>query len=115
MDSPNPNNKMIKTYTYKIKINKQFEEKFNQWIGACRFLYNCALELKIDTYRRFGKRVSNYEICKQLTEAKQEQKWLYDISNQTLQATLDRLDNAYNKFFKKQFKKNPMKFKYMNN
>jgi putative transposase len=91
---------MIKTYTYKIKANKKFIEKFNQWAGTCRFLYNSALELKSTVYRSHGIKLSNYDICKQLTEAKKEIVWLNDVHSQTLQAVLDRLDLSYKKFFK---------------
>lgn len=92
---------MIKTYTYKIKTDNSFIEKFNQWLGCCRFLYNCALELKIDAYKRCGKSVSNYTIQKQLTEAKREIEWLNQVHSQTLQAILDRLNKTYDSFFRR--------------
>lgn len=91
---------MIKTYTYKIKTTKEFENKFNQWIGACRFLYNCALELKIDMYKRFGKSISNNEIQGQLTEAKKEVVWLKEVSSQTLQSIVEKLDKSFQSFFR---------------
>lgn len=94
---------MIKTYTYKIKADFNFIEKFDQWIGACRFLYNCALELRIDAYKRCGKTISNYTIQKELTEAKREFDWLNQVHSQTLQAILDRLDKTYKSFFKRGF------------
>ena len=37
---------MIKTYTYKIKPNKKVEQKFNHWVGICRYVYNVSKELK---------------------------------------------------------------------
>ena len=91
---------MIKTYTYKIKTNKQFEDKFNKWIGICNYLYNCALELKIDMYRRFGKSLTKYDIYKQLTEAKKENLWMKEVANVSLRSSLDNLDMAYQTFFK---------------
>lgn len=92
---------MIKTYTYKIKTNKQFEEKFNQWVGICRFVYNCALECKITAYKRQGISLSNYDLQKQLTEAKRNIPWLYVVANSTLQAICDRLDRTYQSFFRR--------------
>ncbi len=92
---------MIKTYTYKIKTTKEFENKFNQWIGACRFLYNCALELKIDMYKRFGKSISNNEIQRQLTEAKNEIVWLKEVNAQTLQSIVEKLDKSFQSFFRR--------------
>ena len=92
---------MIRTYTYKIKTDTKFIDKFNQWIGTCRFVYNNALELKIMLYRGNKISISNYDISKQLTEAKKEIPWLKDVHSQTLQAILDRLDNAFQSFFRK--------------
>lgn len=92
---------MIKTYTYKIKVDNSFIEKFNQWVGTCRFLYNCALQMKIDAYQRCNKNISNYTIQKELTECKQEFEWLNQVHSQTLQAILDRLDKAYKSFFRR--------------
>lgn len=92
---------MTKTYTYKIKTDNSFIEKFNQWIGICRFLYNCALEMKIDAYKRCNKNISNYEIQKELTGCKTDFKWLKQVNAQTLQAILDRLDRTYKSFFRR--------------
>lgn len=92
---------MIKTYTYKIKSYRGFDEKFTRWSGACRFVYNCALELKIDMYRRFGKNISYYEISHQLPEVKEANPWLKEINAEAFQIMLERLENAYNSFFKR--------------
>jgi len=92
---------MIKTYSYKIKVDNSFIEKFNKWLGSLRFLYNCALEMKIDAYKRCNKNISNYTIQKELTECKQEFDWLNQVHSQTLQAILDRLDKTYKSFFRR--------------
>jgi len=73
---------MMKTYTYKIKTNDKFIDKFDRWIGVCRFVYNCAKETKETSYK-YGLSLSNYDLQKQL-----------------LQAMLDRLDLSYKKYFK---------------
>jgi putative transposase len=92
---------VIKTYVYKIKADNSFDDKFKQWVGTCRFLYNCALEMKIDAYKRCGINLSNYTIQKHLTEAKKEFLFLREVGSQTLLATLDKLDNAYKSFFRR--------------
>lgn len=92
---------MIKTYTYKIKTDNSFIEKFNQWLGCLRFLYNCALEMKIDAYKRCNKNISIYTIQKELTDCKKEFDWLNQVHSQTLQAILDRLDKTYKSFFRR--------------
>jgi putative transposase len=90
---------MIKTYTYKVKSTDKIVDKFDNWIGTCRFVYNCAKELKETSYKS-GKSISNYDIQKQLTDAKSEILFLNQVHSQTLQAILDRLDLAYKKYFK---------------
>lgn len=86
----------MKTYTYKIKSID--ENKFNEWIGTCRFLYNSAKELKETLYKQ-GVNISCYEIQKQLTQAKKEIPFLKKVHSQTLQAIVERLDRAYKSFF----------------
>lgn len=89
----------MKTYTYKIKsVDHSFEEKFSQWIGTCRFVYNSAKELKQLSYR-MGSPLTNNTIQKQLTQAKKEIDFVRVVNSQTLQAILDRLDRAYKSFY----------------
>ena len=90
---------MIKTYTYKIKPNKKVEQKFNHWVGICRYVYNTSKELKEVSYRH-GLKLSAYDIQKQLTDAKKEHTFLKDVHSQTLQVIIERLDNSFKRFFK---------------
>ena len=90
---------MIKTYTYKIKPNKKVEQKFNHYVGVCRYVYNVSKELKEVSYRH-GLKLSAYDIQKQLTDAKKEHTFLKEVHSQTLQAIIERLDNSFKKFFK---------------
>lgn len=89
---------MIKTYTYKIKPNKKVEQKFNHWVGICRYVYNISKELKEVSYRH-GLKLSANDIQKQLTDAKRTY-ILKEVHSQTLQAIIERLDNSFKKFFK---------------
>jgi len=90
---------MYKTYTYKIKPNKAVERKFYEWCGITRFVYNCALELKMESYKK-GLKLSNYDIQKQLTIAKKDFTFIKNVANESLNASLDRLDKSYKCFFK---------------
>src|SRR5699024_995230 len=51
-----------------------------------------------DSYR-LGLPLTNYDLQKQLTDAKQEFTWLRGVSADTLIAALDRLDSGYKKFY----------------
>ncbi len=90
---------MYKTYTYKLKPNKKVEQKFNQWLGICRFVYNCSKDLSEQSYKK-GVNLSGYDISKQLTEAKKDFTWLREVNAQTLQAVIERYSLAMKKFFK---------------
>ena len=90
---------MIKTYTYKIKPNKKVEQKFNHWVGICRYVFNVSKQLKEVSYRR-GLKLSAYDIQKQLTDAKKEHTFLKEVHSQTLQVIIERLDNSFKRFFK---------------
>ena len=90
---------MIKTYTYKIKPSKKVEQKFNHWVGICRYVFNVSKQLKEVSYRR-GLKLSAYDIQKQLTDAKKEHTFLKEVHSQTLQAIIERLDNSFKNFFK---------------
>lgn len=39
------------TYKRKLKLTKVQEQRISSWIGACRFVYNMGLEIKIEAYK----------------------------------------------------------------
>ena len=92
---------MIKTYKYRLYPTniqiKRLEETFN----ACRFLYNCALEERKSYYNFFGKGTSYYFQTAQLLEIKELFPEYKDIYAQVLQATLKRVDSAFQGFFRR--------------
>ena len=90
---------MIKTYTYKLKPNKNIEHKFNRWLGTCRFVYNCSKDLSEQSYLK-GVRLTGFDIANQLVPAKKELPWVAGVHSQTLQAIIERYSGAMKKFFK---------------
>jgi putative transposase len=72
-----------------------------RYFAACRFVYNVVLEVKIYAYRSHGATISEYDLVKQLQEAKKEFVWLQEFSAQTLNYEIACLDLAYKAFFKK--------------
>ena len=91
---------MIKAYKYRIYPNNEQQTLINKHIGACRFLYNLALETKMSAYSVYQKNLSRYDLQVQLKELKKECEWLKEINSQSLQTSLMNLDAAYLKFFK---------------
>lgn len=90
---------MIRTYKRKLILNKAQKDRIDSWIGACRFVYNMALEIKVQSYRVQNRRVSKFELMRQITEIR-DVSWIGDVPSQTLQNVIERLDMAYNQFFR---------------
>ena len=87
----------IVTYKRKLKLTKQQQQRVDSWIGACRYVYNLALETRIEAWKK-QKSIGKYELMKQLTELK-DIDWIADVPSQSLQNVIERLDVAYQKFF----------------
>ena len=62
-------------------------------------MYNLALETKTGAYASHKKSLSSYDLQKQLTELK-EIDWIASVPSQSLQNVVERLDSAYQSFFK---------------
>ncbi|UUX92357.1 transposase [Methanoplanus endosymbiosus] len=104
---------MLIAYKFRMYPKKYQIEKFEQHFGACRFVYNFALEIKIKSYETDGKSVSRFVLNKMLPELKQENEWLKEVNSQSLQGATLHLDNAFTKFFRE--KKGFPKFKSRKN
>lgn len=91
---------------YKIRLypTKNQEELMWKHIHACRFIYNYMVDLQTNNYKNNGKYIKKFDMIKLLTPLKQqdEYKWLYEVSNTSLQITCQDVDKAFVKFFKKQ-------------
>ena len=89
---------MIKTYTYKLYSNKKYLSKYDEQISVCRYVYNLGREVREEAFKK-GVKLNYFDLAKQLTEAKKEFTWLKKVHSQTLQASLERLEEGYKKFF----------------
>lgn len=93
--------------SYKYNIYHSKKTKYlDKMLRECCFVWNHALSLQRRYYKLFGKYIS---VCKmQKHFAKRIKRNLLHF--QTTQEILQRLDSAYNRFFKK-LSKRPPKFK----
>lgn len=89
----------MRTYKRKLILSKAQQERLSSWMGACRFVYNAGLEIKIAAYRNKQIYVSKYDLMKQLPMIK-DVDWIKDVPAHTLQAVIDRLENSYKSFFR---------------
>jgi len=96
----------------KIKIYPSINQKntFDFWFRRTKFLYNVALEQKIEIYKKTKKYLSVYEQKKELPDIKKFDSSWKDIPNKSLTEILFRLDIAFKSFFNRGFKGFP---KYM--
>lgn len=94
---------MFKAYKYRLYPNESQKTAIAQHLGCSRWVYNYALNKKVKAYEIEGKTLSRFDLQKDLPVLKKEENtaWLSEVNSQTLQASLEHLDNAFRKFFKK--------------
>lgn len=93
---------MLKSFKYRLYPTEAQKVLINKHIGACRFVYNLALETKINAYTSAGKNLTCFDLINQLPDLKKECPWLKEISAQSLQQSISNLDSAFTSFFKGQ-------------
>ena len=91
---------MIKVYKYRLKLSRQQKEALGSWINTCRAVYNLALETKIYTYKSHSISLSKFDLMRQLTECRDEFPWMKSVPVHSLQNVIERMDSAYQSFFK---------------
>jgi putative transposase len=88
-------------YCYRIYPADQQLTSLAKLFGCCRVVYNEALSVCLETYRKGEKKPKDTELSKRLTEAKKtaEREWLGEVSSVPLQQSLRDLGTAYQNFF----------------
>lgn len=82
---------------YRLDPTPEQAAALAQWAGACRFIYNCALEQRRDWHRRT--KLSFAQQCREVTAARSAFDWLAAVPVHALQQALRDLDTAYQRFF----------------
>lgn len=91
---------MFRTYKRKLILNKAQKDRLDSWLGACRVVYNLGMEVRNAHYSATGKNIHKYELMKQVTQVRKDVHWIRDVSSDTLNKVIDRLDLAYIRFYK---------------
>ena len=92
---------MLRAYKYRIYPTDDQKVLFAKTFGCCRFVYNWALNMKIEAYRQEKKSIGNVELTNRMkSELKSEHEWLAEVNSQSLQSALRNLDTAYRNFFR---------------
>src|ERR1700679_4082685 len=96
---------MIIKRAFKFKLNPTTlqREKFLQFAGARRFVFNRGLDQRRTFFEASGKNVSHFDQNKELTTLKHAEQtaWLNTIHSQVLQQGLKDLDRAFVNFFRR--------------
>lgn len=92
---------MQKTFKYRIYANKQTTDKADGWLYLCKNLYNCALQQRIDAYRLHRETISGFTQMAELPQLKEQFPEYKEVNSQVLQQCLDRLQKAYQNFFRR--------------
>jgi putative transposase len=93
---------MLKAIKVRLYPNNTQKQIIASQIGAVRYVYNRTLALRIYAYKKFGLKVSMYDLMRHVTKLKKREKtsWLKDADSQALQQSIINMDNAYKHFFK---------------
>lgn len=94
---------MLRGFRYKLTPNAEQEVLFRQFAGACRLVYNLALEQRRDFWRQYlrrtGQQLNYVAQARELTVLRAQYDWIAAVSQTCQQQALRDLDKAYGNFF----------------
>lgn len=90
-----------KSFKYKAKLSPSAARKAEEHLALCAELYNAALQERRDAYRRAGVSITAYSQMKHLPEIKKFRPEYKEIGSQVLQDVIQRVDRAFQAFFRR--------------
>lgn len=87
------------TYKRKLILTKAQEQRIDNWIGACRWVYNASLEIRKEAWKNKQITPTVFDLILQLPTIKYID-WIADVPAHSLNDAVERLDHSYKKFFK---------------
>lgn len=92
---------MFRLFKYRIYPTKAQIASLEEQLETHRRLYNQALTERRDVFKENGRGITFFEQNAGLTKARQSNEWLKRCNAASLQATLRRLDKAFQNFFRR--------------
>lgn len=92
---------MIKAYKFRIYPTKSQKRKLEDTLELCRQVYNRTLAYRKDAWEKDGKSVSKYETHQLLPDWKRDRSELKEVFSQVLQECQQRVDLAFQHFFRR--------------
>ena len=95
---------MLKAIKVRLYPTKEQRLILNQHFGACRFIYNAALNYKKVMYSDYKIKLSKFELFNELVEVKacSEFNWLNNTKAEVLQNSIAAMDSAFKGFYRGQ-------------
>lgn len=83
---------------YRLEPTEAQDATFAQWAGACRYVYNIALEQR-RVWSRPGRQFSYIQQQNELPELRAQAEWLASVPASALQMSVRSLDSAYQRYY----------------
>jgi len=93
--------KIRKSFQFRLRLTKKQAKMLETQLEECRWLYNEMLQYRKLSYEELDLSLSKYEQSMLLPELKEEKPSLKQVHSQVLQNVLDRLDKAFQAFFRR--------------
>jgi len=93
--------KYLSSYKFRLKPTSTQEVLLNKHFGCVRWIYNHFLNKRIEEYKTNNRTLRRSDNEKQLPTIKQEYIWLKEVGSQSLQYSVECLQNAYDNFFRR--------------
>jgi len=93
---------MLKAYKYRLYPEGKAKRQIMCNLGCARWVYNWALQRKIETYKQTKKAVSGFALMRELTVLRKmdDTKWLADVDRHSLNKAVQNVESAFTRFFR---------------
>ena len=92
---------MKKSLKYRLYPTKKQRRLLQEQLDECRWLYNRFLEERKNSWERDKKGIGYFQQCKSIVTLKKERPSLNKVYSQVLQNVADRIDKAFQNFFRR--------------
>ena len=94
---------MIKAMKIRLLPTKEQELKMFETLNVCRFTWNWGLNYKNEYYKEHKKDINGRKVRDEFTKFKQTEgyEWIKNVSSKAINDEFEKLDEAFDRFFKK--------------
>ncbi|WP_318614833.1 transposase [Sporosarcina sp. YIM B06819] len=94
---------MKKAYKTEVLLTAAQQQRVNQTIGVCRYVYNLYLHTAQEHYKQTKKHLSGYDFSKWLNNVHTQEtdQWIKEVSSKAVKQAIINGDKAYRNFFKR--------------